>query len=271
MFSKGTRYEVRATNQGLPINDVHADLVVLHAIVKKSPTLPRTDGRGHNERPFTGDIMFVGHLAMALGAKGAEPRLPLGAAVAAAFGLDLLWPVLLLIGVESVQVHKGDTAFTHLAFVSYPWSHSLLTVMIWSGLTTLIAHRILRSWRLGVILGFLVLSHWVLDFITHRPDLPLWPQGPVAGLGLWNSIPATIVVEGGLLAAGLWLYSEASKARDKTGRWALAGLVVLTSVLWVSQPWSPPPPGATAVALGSFALWLLPLWARWIEAHRTST
>jgi hypothetical protein len=215
--------------------------------------------------------MFVGHLAVAFGAKSAEPRLPLGAAVAAAFGLDLLWPVFLLIGAESVQVHEGDTAFTNLSFVSYPWSHSLLTVVVWSCLTALIAHRVLGSQRLGVLLGGLVLSHWVLDFITHRPDLPLWPHGPVAGLGLWNSIPATIVVEGGLFAVGLWLYSAASRARDRTGRWALVGLVALSGILWVSQPWSPPPPSATAVALGSLVLWLLPPWARWIEAHRAPT
>ena len=215
--------------------------------------------------------MFVGHLAAAIGAKSAEPRLPLGAAVAAAFGLDLLWPVLLLAGIESVEVHKGDTAFTNLAFVSYPWSHSLLTSVGWSGVVAVICHRVFKSWRIGVILGLLVLSHWVLDFITHRPDLPLWPGGPVAGLGLWNSIPATIVVEGGLFALGLWLYTGATSARDKTGRWALLALVGLTAFLWISQPWSPPPPSATAVALGSFALWLLPPWARWIEAHRAVT
>ena len=212
--------------------------------------------------------MFVGHLAVAMGAKSAEPRLPLGAAVAAAFGLDLLWPVLLLSGAESVQVHKGDTAFTNLAFVSYPWSHSLLTVVGWSGLTAAITHRVFKSWRVGVILGLLVFSHWVLDYITHRPDLPLWPGGPVAGLGLWNSIPATIIVEGGLFALGLWLYAAASSARDHTGRWAFVALVALAGALWISQPWSPPPPSATAVALGSFVLWLLPPWARWIEAHR---
>jgi membrane-bound metal-dependent hydrolase YbcI (DUF457 family) len=213
--------------------------------------------------------MFVGHLAVALGAKGAEPRLPLGAAVAAAFGLDLLWPILLLLGAESVEVHAGDTAFTNLAFVSYPWSHSLLTVMVWSGLAAVIAHRVFKSSRIAAILGLLVLSHWVLDFISHRPDLPLWPGGPVAGLGLWNSIPATILVEGGLLVIGLWLYARASAARDQVGRWALVGLVTLSGVLWVTQPWSPLPPSATAVAWGALVLWLLPPWARWVEAHRS--
>lgn len=214
--------------------------------------------------------MFVGHLAVALGARSAEPRVPLGAAVAAAFGLDLLWPILLLIGAESVEVHAGDTAFTNLAFVSYPWSHSLLTVVVWSGLAALIGSRMYKSLRVGMILGLLVFSHWVLDFITHRPDLPLWPGGPVTGLGLWNSIPATILIEGGLLVIGLWLYAGGSAARDHTGRWALVGLVALSVGLWVTQPWSPLPPSATAVAWGALVLWLLPPWARWIEAHRVT-
>lgn len=196
--------------------------------------------------------------------------MPLGAAVAGAFGLDLLWPILLLLGLESVQVHAGDTAFTNLAFVSYPWSHSLLVVVGWSGLAILLGRGVYGSWRVGAVLGGLVLSHWVLDFITHRPDLPLWPEGPVTGLGLWNSIPGTILVEGSLLAGGIWLYLGSSSARDRIGRWALVALIVVTGLLWVTQPWSPPPPSAAAVAWGALILWLLPPWARWIEAHRTS-
>lgn len=54
-----------------------------------------------------------------------------------------------------------------------------------------------------------MLSHRVLDFVTHRPDLPLWPGGPLAGLGLGNSVPGTIVVEGGSFAAGTWAYLRA--------------------------------------------------------------
>lgn len=214
--------------------------------------------------------MLVGHLAAALAAKSAEPRLPLGTAVAAAFGLDLLWPILLLAGAESVRVHPGDTAFTSLAFDAYPWSHSLLVVAGWSLVAMLTAGRVLGSWRLGAIVGALVLSHWVLDYVMHRPDLPLWPAGPLAGLGLWKSIPGTITVEGGLLAGSLWAYLRTNAARDRTGRWALAALVGVTGLIWITQPWAPPPPSATAVAWGALALWLLPPWARWIDGHRVA-
>lgn len=114
------------------------------------------------------------------------------------------------------------------------------------------------------------MSHWVLDVITHRPDLPLWPEGPVVGLGLWNSIPGTLILEATLLGAGFWLYVGSSSARDRIGRWALVALVTVTGLVWVTQPWAPLPESAVAVASGALVLWLLPPWARWIEAHRTS-
>jgi hypothetical protein len=212
--------------------------------------------------------MFVGHLAVALGAKKVDADVPLGAAVAAAFGLDLIWPVLLLLGLETVRVNPGDTAFTSLAFDAYPWSHSLLTVVIWSGIAAFIGRRVLGSWRTGAVLGGLVLSHWALDVVTHRPDLPLWPGGPLMGLGLWNSILGTILVEASLLAAGLRLYLGVTSSKDRTGSGALWGLVALTGAIWVSQPWAPLPESATAVAGGALILWLLPPWAVWIERHR---
>ena len=103
--------------------------------------------------------MFVGHLAVALGAKNIEPELPLGATVAAAFALDLVWPILLLAGIEVVRVSPGDTAFTNLAFESYPWTHSLALVLGWSVLGVLVAKGIFGSWRSGLVLGALILSH----------------------------------------------------------------------------------------------------------------
>lgn len=212
--------------------------------------------------------MFVGHLAAALGAKRVQPDVPLGAAVAAAFGLDLLWPLLLLTGFETVQVHPHDTAVTNLEFVSYPWSHSLLMVAGWSALAAFVGGHWLRSSRLGGILGALVASHWFLDLVAHRSDLPLWPGGPVFGLGLWHSIAGTFAVEGGLLLIGVLLYARTTAARDATGTAAFLGLVGLCTLLWGTQPWAPPPPSATAVAWGALILWLLPPWSVWIERHR---
>jgi hypothetical protein len=116
--------------------------------------------------------------------------------------------------------------------------------------------------------GLLVLRHWILDWVTHRPDLPLWPDGPMAGLGLWYSIPGTIVVEAGLFVAGIWAYTRVSRPGNRTGSVAFVALLALTALLWISQPWAPPPDAPRAVAWGALVLWLLPPWAAWIERHR---
>jgi membrane-bound metal-dependent hydrolase YbcI (DUF457 family) len=212
--------------------------------------------------------MFVGHLAAAFAAKKVEPELPLWVATAASFGIDLIWPLLLLVGIEAVEVSPGDTAFTPLAFESYPWSHSLLTTVAWGGLAGALVFLAWRNVKGAFVAGGLVVSHWVLDLITHRPDLPLWPGGTEVGLGLWNSIMGTLLVEGLLLAGGLAVYLRMTETKDRIGRWALVGLVVLTGAIWASQPWSPPPPDQSAVASVSLVMWILPFWAGWIERHR---
>jgi hypothetical protein len=211
--------------------------------------------------------MFVGHLAAAFGIKRIEPRISLGLLVAAAFGLDLLWPAFLLIGTEQVRIDPGNTAFTPLAFDSYPWSHSLAMALVW-GCVAAVATSGLAGLRARFLVGAAVVSHWVLDFITHRPDLPLWPGGPKVGLGLWNSIPGTFIVEGAIFVVAVEMYRRAFIARDRVGRWSFWSLVGLTSVIWMSGPISPPPPSVTAIAIVGLALWLFPLWAMWIERHR---
>lgn len=212
--------------------------------------------------------MFAGHLAVALGTRKAEPELPLWTLVAAVFWLDLVWPVFLILGIETVRVNPGDTAFTSLAFDSYPWSHSLLMALVWSAGAVAAARLFHRSWRASALLGALVLSHWILDFVTHRPDLPLWPGGPLVGLGLWNSVPGTLLVEGGLYAAGIWLYARSRPARDGIGRWAFVALTGLVGLIWATQPWSPPPPSAMAIGWVGLASWLFLPWAAWIDRHR---
>ena len=205
---------------------------------------------------------------MALAAKKAEPKLRLPALVAATYGLDLLWPIFLLFGLETVRVDAGATPFTPLDFINYPWSHSLLLALVWGALAGSLA-SMAGTVRMGVILGAVVVSHWFLDFVSHRPDMPLWPGGPLVGLGLWYSIPATIVVEGALLAIGLALYVRAAPARDRIGHLALWSFVLVTSAIWLSGPFSPPPPSVQAIAaVGVAGGIVFVLWAWWIERHR---
>ena len=212
--------------------------------------------------------MFVGHLAVALAAKRAAPRAPLGALVAGAFGLDLLWPVFLLVGLERVRIIPGYTAFTPLAFEHYPWSHSLSMAVIWGIVAGRVSATVLKDVRAAVFIAVAVVSHWVLDYLTHVPDLPLWPDGPRFGLGLWNSVAMTIIVEGTIFVAAIAMYVHTTAARNSTGTWAFWGLAMLATVIWGSGPLSPPPPSVTAIAVAGLAMWLFPLWAAWIERNR---
>ena len=123
-----------------------------------------------------------------------------------------------------------------------------------------------------MILATLVVGHWILDVLTHVPDMPLGLSGPMVGLGLWNSIPATFAVEGLLFVAGVVLYRRATRAKDNIGRWALAAFVALLAILYVVGPFGPPPPSASAVtAVNNLSLWLFVLWATWIDRHRCAS
>jgi hypothetical protein len=215
--------------------------------------------------------MFVGHTALALAAKARAPRTSLGLLWAAAVTLDLLWPPFLLLGLERVAIAPGNTAFTPLAFDSYPWSHSLLMALVWATLLAVFVARRGAEPGVPVLIGALVVSHWVLDFASHRPDMPLWPgASPRLGLGLWNSVAATLVVEGALFLLGIVIYLRATRARDRIGAWALWSFLLLQTVLWASGPWSPPPPSPAAVAWLSLGAWLFVLWAWWVDRHRVA-
>jgi len=211
--------------------------------------------------------VFIGHAAVALAAKPLMPRVNLAWPLLAAFWVDLVWPVFLLLGIERARIDPGNTAFTPLDFVHYPWTHSLVAGVVWSFLFGLCF--IGRGTRVAAILGLLVLSHWVLDALSHRPDLPLWPGGPMVGLGLWYSVPATLAVELSLFAIGVALYARAAPARDRTGIFAFWGLIAVLLLAYLGNAFGPPPPGVTALAVAGIATGpLFGLWAWWADRHR---
>jgi hypothetical protein len=213
--------------------------------------------------------MFVGHFALGFAAKRVTPRVSLAVLFAAAQLADLLWPVLVAFGLEEVRIDPGNTAFTPLDFVSYPYSHSLLLLVIW-GITFGWLYRLVTGdGRAFLLIAALVVSHWVLDVVTHRPDMPLYPGGPKLGLGLWNSVPGTMAVELTMYAAGLWVYFGTTRARDKTGRWALLSLAVFLTVAYFANVAGGAPP--SVVALYSTAIAggvILTLWGWWVDRHR---
>src|SRR5687767_7228997 len=196
--------------------------------------------------------MFIGRFALGYAAKRWAPRLSLGVLFAAAIFADLLWPVLVALGIEHVRIVPGITASTPLEFISYPYSHSLLTLTLlgalFASLARLCASRFhLRARRFGgqagaagsapvaplapmapiapgIIVLLLVVSHWVLDVVTAVPAMPLYPIGPKFGRGWWNSVPGTRAVETALFAIGVWMCARATKAREAIGRWAFVGI-----------------------------------------------
>ena len=158
--------------------------------------------------------MFLGHYGVALGAKRAAPGASLGTLILAAQLLDELWPLLLLLGLEHVRIAPGLMAANSLDFVHYPISHSLVAAAGWALLVGVGYYLVRRYSRGAWVVAAAVLSHWFLDAPMHRPDLPLWPGSEVrVGLGLWNSVPATIALELVVFALGLVLYLRTTRAR----------------------------------------------------------
>jgi hypothetical protein len=213
--------------------------------------------------------MFIGHAAVALAAKPLLPRVNLAWPLVAVFWVDLVWPVLLLAGIEQVKIDPGNTAFTPLDFVYYPWTHSLLAGVVWGILFALLILKF-HGTRTSTILALLVLSHWLLDALSHRPDLPLWPGGATKiGLGLWYSVPATLAVELTMFAIGVALYARAAPARDRTGSLAFWGLIGFLLLAYLGNAFGPPPPSVAAIAItGIVSGPLLGLWAWWADRHR---
>ena len=213
--------------------------------------------------------MFLGHYGVAFAARRAAPRTSLGTTIFAAQWLDELWPILLLAGVERVRIVPGLMAANSLDFVHYPISHSLLTALGWAVLIGVVYFAVRRYGRGAWIVGASVVSHWLLDAPMHRPDLPLWPGSTtLVGMGLWNSVALTIVVELTLFAIGLAIYLRTTRARDRVGKWGLWAMVALLLVFFLGGTSGAPPPNERSLAMVTLGLWLFVPWGAWVDRHR---
>jgi hypothetical protein len=213
--------------------------------------------------------VFIGHYALGFAAKRLVPRTSLGTLFAAPTLADLLWPVFLLLGWEHARLVPNANPFLVLWLDDIPLSHSLLTLILWGGLFGYFYRAHTGYARGAVVVGLLVVSHWVLDFVTHRPDMPLYPGSVKVGLELWNSVAGTLIVEGAMFIAGVAIYAGVTRARDKIGRYGFWALVLLLLGSYVSQLFAPPPPSNTALAIGAIVFgWLFVLLGWWVDRHR---
>jgi len=199
--------------------------------------------------------MFVGHIGAGLGLKKAEPRLNLGILLLCALFADLLLWALVLLGVESIVVPENFRTGHYFTFV-YPYSHSLAASVLWSVLAGtavwfFIGAQAPRRFALALIAGVAVLSHFVLDFLVHVPDLPLLSnESTKLGLGLWRNMPLALALELGIAAIAAVVYLRATRlSRSRTA--VAIGLVALASAGTVIGPYAasePPPPVAQAAS-----------------------
>ncbi len=212
--------------------------------------------------------MFLGHVALGFAAKRVAPQASLGVLLGAAELIDVLFPAFVIVGWESVRITPSGNPFLAAEF-RYPLSHSLAMTLAWSVVAAAIYWLATRYRKGAATVGILVLSHWLLDLASHKPDLPLVPGlPPMVGLGLWYSVAATLFVELLMIAAGVWVYARCTRARNGIGSYGLWVFVAVLIALYGAMVFGPPAPDPAAFAWAALTFALLFVVAWWIDRHR---
>jgi hypothetical protein len=215
--------------------------------------------------------VLVGHCAVALAGKRVEPRLSLGTLMAAAVLADLLGFVFILLGIEHWTIQTGRAGINAVDLDNVAWSHGLFPNVLWAALFGG-GYYLWRRWERGAwILFAAVLSHWLLDFASHRPDMSLGPGFSARyGLGLWTSVPATLLVEGTLWLIALVVYVRATRSRKRAGSIVFWLMIAFLTLSWINNIVATPPAGSlTVAAVSSLTFFtLLVAWAYWMDRVR---
>jgi hypothetical protein len=214
--------------------------------------------------------MFVGHFAVGLAAKRVAPAVSLGTLVLAAMLADLLWCLFLIAGIEHVQFRPAMGAANYFHATDIVMSHSLLMDGVWAALLAAAYFLRRRHPRGAWVLFGAVLSHWLLDWIAHPPDMPLAPgTHTYFGLGLWTSIPATILIEGGFWLLAVVLYARGTRSHGRTGVYAYWIVVALFTLAWYNNIAGPPPRDPHTAPIVSLVFFSLAVaWAYWMNRLR---
>jgi hypothetical protein len=153
--------------------------------------------------------MITGHFGFAAAVKSREPQVPLWALMFATVWLDIVFVPLFLMGIETLVTAPGAQAGYGGAIIRADYTHSLVGALLLSAFLGWLASL---PWgaRNGIVIGFVSFSHWILDLLVHRPDLPILPGNllglPKLGFGLWRFPMASAAIELAILTAGAYLY-----------------------------------------------------------------
>ncbi len=213
--------------------------------------------------------MFVGHYGVSFAAKRVDPTIPLWVLFLAVQLLDILWAPCILLGIEKVRIVPGITASNPLDLYYMPYTHSLVAALFWSCVGGFAYQFVARPARrqASAVVGLAVFSHWILDFVVHRPDLPLYDNSAKVGLGLWNAPALAFGLEAALLFGGIWLCLRGRLARS-------LGTLVFGVLMLAIQAYvffGPPPTSdraAASMALIAYAVFATAIW--WLQDRRAA-
>jgi hypothetical protein len=203
--------------------------------------------------------MFVGHYSVAFACRTERNKIPLWVLFVAVQFLDYIWATLVLLGIEKLRVIKGFTAGSMLDSYFHPYSHSLITAILWSVVAALVYKGVCRrhgchySKSAPLIIGIAVFSHWILDLIAHPRDLAIYDNTWKVGFGLWNYRDPEFALEIGLLVGGIVLYlRNAMPAIRKRAVVAFGIVLVIVQVGDTYVPRTPLTDKATAMGVWVF-------------------
>ncbi len=216
--------------------------------------------------------MFIGHYGPSFACKAWKPAIPLWVLFLAVQLVDIAWSVLVLFGIEKVRIVPGITATNPFDLYYMPFTHSLVGAAAWS-VAAAYGYRLMwraHGWTAAAIVGAAVFSHWILDLLVHRPDLPLYDNSHKVGLGLWNYPVLAFVLELALLFGGIWLYLRATEAKDTIGRYGMLIFALVAAAIQAYVFFGPPPVSDTAFAVTALVLYFgFAAIIYWLEGKRS--
>ncbi|WP_114968483.1 hypothetical protein [Rhodoferax ferrireducens] len=215
--------------------------------------------------------MFIGHYGPAYAIKAIRPAMPLWLLFIAVQLVDVAWAVLVLLGIEKVRIVPGITASNPLDLYYMPYTHSLVGAVLWSLAAIVLCKPApgVRKWRTAAWIGLAVFSHWVLDWLVHRPDLPLYGDTLKVGLGLWNHPAIALLLEAALLFGGMAMYLRRTTAINAIGRLGPPVLGILMLAIQCYVFFGPPPSSPTAAAITALISYVVfAAVAEWLDRQR---